>query len=394
MLLSMAVLLFFGLIGSLVFQKMKLPGLLGMLLMGIVIGPYGLDWLHNDLMNVSADLRMIALIIILLRAGLGLNRRKIQAVGPTALYMSFIPGILEATAIAFMAMWLLGFSFVQGGILGFIIAAVSPAVVVPSMLMLMDKRIGTNKNIPTMILSAASLDDVFAITFFSTFLGLYFGTGNLGFQVMSIPLAIFLGVMLGILAGLFLVWLFNKIHLRDSKKVVLILSLAFFLVALEHALDDFILIASLLGVMAIGLAITERKVTLGQRLSIKFNKIWVFAEIFLFVLVGAEVDLSVAIEAGIIGLFILLVGLLFRSMGVLIATSRSIYSLKERMFIVTAYWPKATVQAAIGSIPLSLGVTGGEIILALSVMSIILSAPLGAFMIAKLSKVFLVREDL
>ncbi len=382
MLTGLAILLFVGFVGGFLFEQLRLPGLIGMLVAGIIIGPYGLDLLGDDLMAISYDLRMIALIIILLRAGFGLNRKHLQKVGVKVLPLSILPNVLEGFAVTLMAMWLLDFTFLQGGVLGFIVAAVSPAVVVPAMLKLMDKGIGMNKKIPVMILSAASLDDVFAITFFSTFLGLYLGTQtNLGLQLLNIPLAIAIGIALGVVLGLGLVYFFKKVSIRDSRKVVLILSLAMFMVVVESALEDIVMIASLLGVMAMGIAIVEKKSVLGPRLSNKFTKIWVFAEIFLFVLVGAEVDPSVAISAGAVGIAVIVVGLVVRSLGVWIATLKSGLSNNERVFSIMAYWPKATVQAAIGAIPLSLGVVGGEIILAISVLSILLTAPLGAIVI-------------
>ena len=231
MLTGLATLLFFGFAGGLLFERLKLPGLIGMLLAGMIIGPYGFDLLGEDLMAISHDLRMIALIIILLRAGFGLNRRHLQKVGVKVLPLSILPNIFEGFAVVLLAMWLLDFTFLQAGVLGFIIAAVSPAVVVPAMLTLMNKGIGMNKKIPVMILSAASLDDVFAITFFSTFLGLYLGTQtNLGLQLLNIPLAIAIGVALGVLLGVLLVWFFKKMHMRDSRKVVLIMAIAMFMV--------------------------------------------------------------------------------------------------------------------------------------------------------------------
>lgn len=392
---SLALVMFLGMIGSMIFRRIGMPGLLGMLFVGIVIGPHALDLLDADLMRISPDLRMIALIIILLKAGLGLNRRKIAESGRSTVFMAFVPGVLEGIGIAVLAMWLFGFSFVQGGILGFVIAAVSPAVIVPAMLKLMEKGAGMNKRIPVMILSAASLDDVFAITFFSTFVGIYLGTTtNVVLQFFEIPVAIALGVVFGAVVGVLFVAVFNRIHLRDSGKIIILVSLALFLVSLEHALEDAILIASLLGVMTIGIVIAERRRNLGKRLAVKLDKLWVFAEILLFVLIGAEVDLEIALEVGFSGLLVIVVGLLLRSAGVLLSTLKSSLDGRERLFVVVAYWPKATVQAAIGAIPLSLGITGGSLILAVSVMSIVITAPLGAVMIQRLSKTHLDQGDL
>lgn len=384
---SLAILLFFGLLGNELFKLMRLPGLLGMLIAGILIGPHMFDLLDESLMAISYDLRMVALVIILLRAGLGLNRKRISAVGRPALLLAVIPLMMEGLAIALLSMWLLGFSFVQGGILGFIIAAVSPAVIVPSMVKFIEKRVGMDKNIPVMILSAASLDDVIAITVFSTFLGVYLGTAlNFGMYVIGIPLAIVLGIILGLLSGFSLLFVFTRFHLRDSKKVVLILAISLFLVSLERALSDLIMIASLLGVMTIGVVMIERRKALGERLSIKLGKIWVFAKIFLFVLVGAEVNVNTAISAGVIGLIIISVGIIIRTAGVYLATIKASLNARERLFVAVSFWPKATVQAAIGSVPLSLGVAGGELILALSVLSIVVTAPLGSVMIPLISR--------
>ncbi len=386
MLLSMALVLLFGLLGNLLFKAFRLPGLLGMLLVGMVLGPYMLDWLDTELLAISHELRLFALVVILLRAGFGVNRRRLLANGKTSVLLAFIPSVLEALSIIVLAMWFFDFSFVQGGLLGFIIAAVSPAVVVPAMLGLIEKKKGRDKAIPTMILAAAALDDVIAISFFSMFVGLYFGTRmNVGMQLISMPLSIFFGIAAGAVSGSVLVWIFKKFHLRDSKKVLIIFALSFFFLAIEHALEDVVMFAAFIGIMTIGLVITALYPALGARLSSKLNKIWVFAEILLFVLIGAAVDIHLAFTIGFVGLFMLLIGLVVRSFGVILSTVGNGYSVKERLFIVFAYWPKATVQAAIGAIPLSLGVAGGEIILALSVLSILVSAPLGAILIDRFS---------
>jgi solute carrier family 9B (sodium/hydrogen exchanger), member 1/2 len=355
---SLALIMLMGLLFSTFFIKLKLPGLLGMLILGILIGPDGLSLLHTDLLNNSGDLRKIALIIILLRAGFGINRETLKETGATALKLSFVPGLLEGFTIAFISIHLLGLSFIQGGILGFIIAAVSPAVIVPQMLDLNENRVGTNKGIPTLILTSASVDDVFAITIFTTFLGLYGGSQvKLGAQLFKIPLSIFLGIFLGFLLGLLAVYLFKKYPFRDTKKVLLILGTGILLTALENSLKNKIEIASLIGVMAIGFTIFDRIPVIGKRLALKFNKIWIFAELLLFVLVGATVNINVALNAGFQGILIIFIGLIARSIGVFISTIRTDLNQKERLFCAIAYIPKATVQAAVGSIPLSLGVS-------------------------------------
>lgn len=391
---SLAVILMLGLPARRIFEKLKLPGLLGMLILGVLIGPHGLNLLQEDMLHISTDLRTIALIIILLRAGLGLNKNDLKAVGINALKMSCIPGLIEGFFIALASMYFLNFTFAQGGMLGFIIAAVSPAVVVPSMLKLMERKVGTNKGVPTLILAGASIDDVFAITIFSAFLGLYSGSNmNIGIQVLNIPSSIILGVMAGVLLGLVFIWIFKKYHIRDTKKILIILAVSILLNQLEGILKTRLQVASLLGVMTIGFIIIEKLPKVAERLANKFNKIWVFAEILLFVLVGAQVDVKVALDAGIVGLILIAIGLVGRSIGVVISLLGSNYNWKERLFCVIAYIPKATVQAAMGAVPLSLGVEAGDTILAIAVLSILITAPLGAIGIHSLADRLLIKEE-
>lgn len=376
---SLALMILLGLAANYIFTRAKLPGLLGMLILGILLGPYVLNWLEPDLLRISADLRRVALIIILLRAGLGISKEDLRRVGPAAIRMSCIPGIVEGFAVALISTVVFGFSFIEGGILGFILAAVSPAVVVPSMLEYMEKGIGIDKGIPTLILAGASIDDVFAITIFTAFLGLYSGSHvNIGIQILNIPVSILIGIALGLIIGIIMVRLFKRYHVRDTKKVLMLLGSAIFLTAIEDAMKSTIEIAGLLGVMTIGFIILEKRPEVAKRLAQKFNKIWIFAEILLFVLVGSQVNITVAWDAGLKGLLIILAGLVARSMGVLISTLRTNLNFKERLFCVIAYIPKATVQAAIGAIPLGLGVPSGELILAVAVLSILVTAPLGA----------------
>jgi NhaP-type Na+/H+ or K+/H+ antiporter len=376
---SLALMILLGLAANYIFTRAKLPGLLGMLILGILLGPYVLNWLEPDLLRISADLRRVALIIILLRAGLGISKEDLRRVGPAAIRMSCIPGIVEGFAVALISTVVFGFSFIEGGILGFILAAVSPAVVVPSMLEYMEKGIGTDKGIPTLILAGASIDDVFAITIFTAFLGLYSGSHvNIGIQILNIPVSILIGIALGLIIGIIMVRLFKRYHIRDTKKVLMLLGSAIFLTAIEDAMKSTIEIAGLLGVMTIGFIILEKRPEVAKRLAQKFNKIWIFAEILLFVLVGSQVNIAVAWQAGLKGLLIILAGLAARSIGVLLSTLGTNLNLKERLFCVIAYIPKATVQAAIGAIPLGLGVPSGELILAVAVLSILVTAPLGA----------------
>ncbi len=391
---SLAIMLIVGLGVNALFTKLKLPGLLGMLILGITVGPYVLNWLDADTLRISGDLRKIALIIILLRAGLGISRDALNRVGSTAIKMSCIPGIVEGFTIAFVSMKLFGFTFIEGGILGFIIAAVSPAIVVPQMLHYQENGIGTNKGIPTIILAGSSIDDVFAITLFTTFLGLYSGTHvNIGIQIFNIPVSIFLGIVLGLIIGLIMVRLFKTYHIRDTRKILLILGAAILLTVIENVLKSKIEIAGLLGVMTIGFIILEKKPEVASRLASKFNKIWIFAEILLFVLVGAQVNINVALNTGLKGIIVIFIGLTARSVGVIISTLGTNLNWKERVFCVISYLPKATVQAAIGAIPLGLGIPSGEVILAIAVLSILVTAPLGAIAIKASAKKLLVVEN-
>ncbi|WP_055668808.1 cation:proton antiporter [Desnuesiella massiliensis] len=391
MITSLGIIMILGLIANYISKKLSLPGLIGMLLLGILLGPYGLNWIQQDLINISADIRKLALIIILLRAGLGIKKEDLAKVGVPAIKLSCIPGVIEGIFIAIASVYLLNFSFVQGGILGFIMAAVSPAVIVPSMLHFMERGLGTKKGIPTLILAGASIDDVFAITIFSAFLGLYSGTHvNLGVKIIGVPISILLGIALGVVSGLILIRVFKKYHIRDTEKVLIIIGISILLSALENVLKNKIEIAALLGVMTIGFIIIEKLPKVGERLAIKFNKIWVFAEILLFVLVGAQVNINVAINAGTIGIIILLIGLVGRGIGVILSLAGTDLNFKERLFCVIAYIPKATVQAAIGSVPLSLGVASGDVMLAIAVLSIIITAPIGAYMIGRVGDKLLI----
>ncbi|AVQ47487.1 TPA: cation:proton antiporter [Clostridium botulinum] len=379
---SLAIIILLGLIANKLFEKLKLPGLLGMLILGIIIGPHGLNWLSKDILNASSDLRKIALIVILLRAGLGLNKDELKLVGKTALKLSCIPGIIEGLFIAIASVKLLGFSFIQGGLLGFIIAAVSPAVVVPQMLNLIDKGLGKAKGIPTLILAGASIDDVFAITIFSTFLGLYAGKNiNIAIQILKIPVSIILGTLIGVLSAIIIIKIFKKYSIDNTKKILIILSISIILTLIEALLKGKLEIASLLGVMSLGFVISDKIPSIGDKVSKGLNEIWVFAQILLFVLVGAEVNMVIAFKSGFLGIIIIALGLIGRSIGVLISLKGSNLNTKEKLFCVIAYIPKATVQAAMGAVPLANGVAAGDIMLAIAVLSILTTAPLGAIAI-------------
>lgn len=379
---SFALIALLGLLAGRLFEKLKLPGLLGMIIVGGGIGPYGFNLLSEDILTMSGDLRNIALIVILLRAGLGIKKEGIKKVGKPAIKLSFIPGLFEGFTIAFLSMHFFNFTFIQGGILGFIIAAVSPAVIVPAMLDLMERGIGKEKNIPTLILAGASIDDVFAITIFSAFLGMYGGGNiNIGVKIFSIPLSIILGVLAGVLIGIILIKIFNHFTVGNTQKMLFVLSSAILLTTFEKMIESRIEIAGLLGVMAIGFIIFERVPKVGKELSVKFNEVWIFAEILLFILVGAQVNVVLALDAGVKGILLIAIGLFARSIGVMLSLLGTELNTKERMFSIIAYLPKATVQAAIGGIPLAMGVESGDLILSLAVLSIVLTAPLGAIAI-------------
>ncbi|MDG5800012.1 cation:proton antiporter [Marinilabiliaceae bacterium ANBcel2] len=382
MLVNLALIIIAGLSLYFVFSKLKLPGFLGVLLLGVLFGPYGLDIIHKSISDISEELRTFALIIILLRAGLGIQRETLKFIGVPALKLGVVPALFEGVIILAVAVLMLNFSVLEAGMLGFIIAAVSPAVVVPKMLWFIERGIGKSKEIPTMILAAASLDDIIAITIFSTFTGIYAGQSvNLFMQAASIPIAVFSGVIAGILSAIILLLIFKYFFIRHTKKVLLILSFSILLTYLEDIFKDKFHFASLLGVMVIGIVILEKNKQLAKELSSKYNKIWVFAEIMLFFLIGAEVNIFLIKDAGLTGLLIIIIGLAARSLGVALSLAGSTLNLKEKLFCVTSYWPKATVQAAIGAVPLALGVPAGDIILAFAVLSIVVTAPIGAISI-------------
>lgn len=380
MLESVALLLVSGFILGMVMKGFRLPPLLGMLFVGIIFGPYVLDWLHIDLLHISSEIRTFSLLIILIRAGLGIKRHEIQAVGSLAVKMSSLPGLLEGFSILLVSYYLFDFSFAEAGMLGFIIAAVSPAVVVPSMLELKSERYGEDKQIPTLLLAGTSIDDVFAITIFSFFLSLG-TTGDVSIveSVLKIPVSIVLGVLGGLIIGYLFIKLFDFKRLFQSnvERLLLLLTGAIGF----YTFGEVVGIASLLGIMAIGFLITDQREQMGSALSNTLLSIWFFAQILLFSLVGAEVNITVALEAGLMGLIIIMIGLLFRTIGVFISTIGSNLNMKERLFCVLSYLPKATVQAAIGALPLASGVEKGPEILAIAVLSILLTAPLGAILI-------------
>lgn len=393
MLTSLALIFLFGLIFGALFQKLHLPPLLGMLIVGIVLGPYALNWLDDSLLSISADLRQIALIIILTRAGLNLNISDLKKVGRPAILMCFLPACFEILGMLVLAPPLLHISYLDAAIMGAVVGAVSPAVIVPKMLRLMEEGYGTEKSIPQLILAGASVDDVFVIVLFSSFTGLAKGESLSPWRFAEIPISILLGVLLGAALGLLLAFFFQKVHVRDSVKVLLLLSFSFLLVALEDALEGIVPISGLIAVMSLGIALQRKRDIVARRLSLKFSKLWVAAELLLFVLVGATVDLHYAYAAGLSAVILIFGVLLFRMAGVWVCLFKTKLLFKERLFCVLAYMPKATVQAAIGSVPLSMGLSCGNIVLTVAVLAILITAPLGAFLIDLTYKKLLSRDE-
>lgn len=364
-----------------VFEKFKLPKLLGMLLTGILLGPYMLNQLDPAILDISTELRQIALIIILIRAGLNLDIKDLKEVGRPAILMCFVPACFEIIGMLILAPMLLKVSVLEAAIMGTVVAAVSPAVIVPRMLKLMESGYGTSKSIPQMIMAGASVDDVFVIVLFTAFTKLAQSGTITPVHFLTIPTAIIFGLLGGAAAGLALSMIFSKVHIRDTGKVMIILSISFLLVTIEHVITGVIGFSGLLAVMALGASIRQKKYEVSKRLSRKFSKLWVGAEVLLFVLVGVTVNISYALNAGALAILLIIGVLLFRMMGVFVCLIRTNFNKKERIFIAFAYTPKATVQAAIGGLPLAMGLACGDIVLTVAVLSIIITAPIGAVMI-------------
>ncbi len=392
MLTSLAFIFLLGLSLGYVFMKLKLPALIGMLLTGIALGPYVLNLLEPSLLSVSVDLRQLALVIILTRAGLALDIKDLMKVGRPALLMCFVPACFEIAGMMLIAPPLLGISLLDAAIMGTVVAAVSPAIIVPKMLHLMDQKCGTSKSIPQLIMAGGSVDDVFVIVMFTAFTGLALGGNISAVSFLQIPVSILSGLVLGVLLGWLLTRYFKRYHMRDSVKVLIILSVSFLLVALERVLKGVLPVSGLLAVMALGATLLKNYEVLALRLSAKFSKLWVGAEILLFVLVGATVDIKYAVGAGLSAVVVILFSLLFRMAGVFVCMIKTQLTLKERVFCMIAYLPKATVQAAIGSLPLAMGLPCGKIVLTVAVLAILITAPLGAFGIDMTYKRLLEKE--
>lgn len=375
---SLGIILLCALILGGIFRAIKLPSLIGMLLVGIILGPYVLDLIAPSILTVSADLRQLALIIILTRAGLTMKLADLKKTGRPAILMSFVPALFETGGFMITGVFLLGLPLLDSAIMGTVMAAVSPAVVVPRMLKLQKEGYGTDKGIPQMITAGASVDDVFVIVLFTALLAMK-SSNTFDLNVLwRIPVSIALGIATGVLFGWLFSLLFGKFHVRDTVKIVILLSFSFLFVALENVLAPYVPLSGLLAVISMGVMFCAKSPARAERLSERYGKIWVVAELLLFVLVGAEVNISYVTASGGMVVAALLISLLFRIAGVFASLIRTRLNFKERLFCAIAYVPKATVQAAIGAIPLSAGLASGEIILTCSVLSILITAPLGA----------------
>lgn len=386
MLTSLALIFLVGLSFAAICQMIHLPRIIGMLLTGIILGPYVLDFLDPSILSISAELRKMALIIILLKAGLSLNLKDLKQVGRPAVLMSFVPATFEIIGYVIFAPIILGISRVSAAVMGAVLAAVSPAVVVPRMVNLMEEKYGTDKSIPQLIMAGASCDDIFVIVLFTTFLGMAQGEGARIADFINIPVSIVLGVILGAIVGLILSLFFETAYahkhcIRNSTKIIIVLGVSFVLVAIEGWLTDIVAVSGLLAVVSMACMLKVKcPQSVSGRLSEKFGKLWIAAEVILFVLVGAAVDIRYMAKAGIYAVVMIFVALIFRACGVVCCMIKTKLSFRERMFCVMAYLPKATVQAAIGSIPLAAGLECGQIVLSVAVLGIIITAPLGAFL--------------
>lgn len=384
MLTSLSLIFLVGLALGAICQRLKLPRIIGMLVTGILLGPYVLDLLDPSILSISSELRKMALIIILLKAGLSLDLKDLKKAGHSAVLLSFVPASCEIIGYLLFAPVILGISRVDAAVMGAVLAAVSPAVVVPRMVTLMEKKYGTQKAIPQMILAGASCDDIFVIVLFTTFLGMAQGGNANVMDFINIPVSIVLGILLGVSFGYGLYLFFetsyaHKHCVRNSMKVIIVLGFSFLLIAIEEWFDGIVSVSGLLAVVAMACMLKLKSTAfVSKRLSEKFGKLWLAAEVILFVLVGAAVDIRYTLNAGLAAVFMILIALLFRAFGVLLCTVKTSLTLKERLFCVIAYLPKATVQAAIGSVPLAAGLPCGNIILSVAVLAILITAPLGA----------------
>ena len=384
MLTSLAIIFLMGLFLGTIFQKCKLPGLLGMIITGILISPYAFHLIDQSILNIAPDLRQIALVIILTRAGLSLDISDLKRVGRPAVLMCFLPAVFEIAGTMLLAPKQLHVSVFDAAVIGSVIAAVSPAVIVPRMIRMMEEGYGKKHSIPQMILAGASVDDVFVIVVFTAVTALA-STGIVNpLSFLKIPVSIVLGIALGILVGSILIWFFKKFHMRDSAKVLILFSVSFLLLELQNRLENIVPVSALLAIMSMGILIKRKYQILATRLSTKYNKLWVAAEIILFVLVGATVDLQYVYSAGVFAVMLLCGALLFRMAGVWLCLLGSELTRREKIFCMLAYTPKATVQAAIGAVPLAMGLACGQTVLTVAVLSILITAPFGAICVDNL----------
>uniref|UniRef100_UPI004026EAB7 cation:proton antiporter n=1 Tax=Lachnospira sp. TaxID=2049031 RepID=UPI004026EAB7 len=381
MLLSISFILLVGMSMSWICKKIRLPGLLGMLITGIVLGPYALNLLDQSILGISADLRKIALIIILTRAGLGLDIASLKKIGRPAFLMCFVPATFELVGMLILAPGLMGVTLMEAAVMGAVLAAVSPAVVVPRMVKLMDEGYGVKEGIPQLILAGASVDDVYVIVLFSTFSGMMQGEGASVIRFVNIPVSIILGMIIGLTIGVLLAFYFQKVHIRDTAKVLIILGISFLLAAAEDSLTTPVTFSALIAIMFIGVGLQRKREAVAKRLAVKYGKLWVAAEVFLFVLVGATVNIGYLGRVGVRALLMIAGALLFRMAGVWVCLLGTGLKTGEKAFTMLAYTPKATVQAAIGGIPLALGFACGDTVLTVAVLAIVLTAPAGAFAI-------------
>lgn len=398
MLASLSLIFLVGLAMGAICQKLKMPRIIGMLVTGIVLGPYVLDFLDPSILSISSELRKLALIIILLKAGLSLDLKELKKAGRPAILMSFVPATCEIAGYILFAPLLLGINRIEAAVMGAVLGAVSPAVVIPRMVMLMEEKYGTKKAIPQMIMAGASCDDIFVIVLFTTFLSMAQGGSADIIDFVNIPVSIVLGIFLGAVTGYGLYLFFetsyaHKHCVRNSTKVIIVLGFSMLLVSVEGWLEGKVSVSGLLAVVSMACVIKIKSTAfVSKRLSEKFGKLWIAAEVVLFVLVGAAVDIRYTLSAGIAAVFMIFIALIFRTAGVLICTIKTKLNMKERIFCVIAYLPKATVQAAIGSVPLAAGLASGKIILSVAVLAIIITAPLGALGIDNTYKKLLEKE--
>ncbi len=386
MLLSLALLFLTALTLAKLCKLIKLPSLIGMLLTGIILGPTCLNVLDIELLQISSYLREIALIIILTRAGLNIDWQKLKNAGKSTIFMCFVPAIFEMVLVTILAPVFLNIDYDESFLLATILAAVSPAVIVPKMLQLQEEGYGKDKSIPQVIMASASVDDIFVIVLFTTTLQSFTSSEiNTGY-LLQIPTSIIFGVIGGIIIGNLLAWFFKKYRMRDSVKVIIVLSYGFLAVTLQDQMTGVIGFSGLLSIMAMGITLKLRYQKLSNRLSQRFSKLWVPFEVLLFVLVGAGVNLQLVSNSGLIIVLLIIIALLARSVGVYVSLIGSIFTKKERIFIAIAYLPKATVQAAIGGIPLASGLECGEVVLTVAILSILISAPIGSILIDKTYK--------